>query len=287
MQNEEPPVILRRNNRRNGLIQSAIVICSIILIGILTMKVKLDDAVVEKKVTKEVEVKEVNFTEVETEIAELSAGVSKDILLMAKKSQPEEPLAGLSKQILEFSKEPLPKVEKRKVETVSSPAKEPEKVYKSLDEVKISRNMDLTKTTGLSKKDFCKLLADFKYDYAGFYKRNAKKIWDMSQKYQVNEIFMCGVFALESYYGSDDRHTSIHNYGSIMNREGEMVKYASDEEGIKANYKLFSNCYLTKGGKYYKGVTLDSIGDTYCPPTPECPSWADEVYNCMQVFLKN
>lgn len=175
--------------------------------------------------------------------------------------------------------------ESETIETEVVEEAEPEILYKSIEEVKISRDMDLTQTTGLSKKDFCKLLANFEYDYAGLYERHAGLIWDLSQEYQVNEIFICGVFALESLYGSNEKHIDNHNYGSIMN-QGELVRYASDEEGIEANFKLFANCYLTPEGKYYKGVTLDSIGDTYCPPTPECPSWADKVYCCMQYFLE-
>lgn len=282
-----PPVLLRRNNSYNRLIQSAIIICSMILLGFSAMQVQGDNV-------------KVHVTEKKVETVELSAGVSR-----MKEPQPEKMVAGLSKQLMKFAKEPLPEVEELNVETVTTSIEtedvadvtetedvaeeektEPEILYKSLEEVKISRNMDLTETTGLSREDFCKLLANFKYDYAGFYKQNAGLIWDLSQKYQVNEIFICGVFGLESYYGSDDRHISTHNYGSIMRRTGGMVKYSSDAEGIEANFRLFANSYLSTEGKYYKGVTLDSIGNTYCPPTPDCPSWADKVYSCMQYFLE-
>lgn len=162
---------------------------------------------------------------------------------------------------------------------------EPKIVYKSIDEVEISRDMDLTETTGLSKENFYELLANFKYDYDGFYERNADFIWELSQKYKVNEIFICGVFALESLYGSDEEHIRTHNYGSIMKNE-KLVKYDSDPEGIEANFRLLANSYLTPEGKHYKGVTLDAIGDTYCPPTAKCPSWSSKVYSCMRKFLE-
>lgn len=269
---EKPPVILRRNNSYNRLIQSAIVICSMVLLGFSAMQGQGDN----------VEVHKVNVTEKKVEPVELSAGVSKSMLQTLKAPLPESLSAGVSKYILQLSKEPQPQVEKVELETVTSSAEEePERVYKSLDEVKISRNMDLTKLTGLSKEDFVELLSDFPYDYAGFYERNAEEIWEQSQRYQVNEIFMCGVYGLESYYGSDKRHISYHNYGSIMTRAGKLVRYASDEEGIEANYKLFANCYLSPDGKYYKGVTLDSIGNTYCDS-----SWAGQVYSCMKYFLE-
>lgn len=271
---EEKPPVIRRGTEYGRLIQSLVLVFSIL--GTFTIQGQVNAGV--EKTASVTEYKE---------IVELSAGVSRNLSNMMNELQSEDFVAGVSKQLLEFSQEPLPKVEKLEVETVTSPAEnEPENVYKSLDEVKISRNMDLTKTTGLSKEDFVELLSDFPYDYAGFYERNAEEIWEQSQRYQVNEIFMSGVYGLESYYGSDKRHISCHNYGSIMTRDGKLVRYASDAEGIEANYKLFSNCYLSPDGKYYKGVTLDSIGDTYCPPTPDCPSWADKVYSCMQLFLE-
>lgn len=296
---ETPPVILRRNS--NKVIEISVLICFIVLIGILAMQPIQRSQSATKKVS-----------------GTLTAGVNRhfDEVLKGKTVRNISLTAGISRHFEEVLKEKEEEarekrqatVEKLNVETVTTSSEttetvvlddeieteetadveeaEPEILYKSLDEVKISRDMDLTETTGLSREDFCKLLKNFKYDYAGFYERNAGLIWDLSQKDQVNEIFLCGVFALESYYGSDDRHVNAHNYGSIMTKDGHLVKYATDEEGIEANFKLFANCYLNPEGKYYKGVTLDSIGDTYCPPTPECPSWAEIVYSCMQIFLE-
>lgn len=292
---ETPPVILRRNITK--VIEITVCTCFILLLVILAMQPKLGQKTAVKKINRK---------------ATLTAGVSRQFgeVLTEKTAKNTSNTAGISRHLEEVLKKKQKeakqaKVEKLQVDTVTSVAgttettglanetevadeeeTKPEILYKSLDEVKISRDMNLTETTGLSKEDFCELLANFKYDYAGFYERNAGTIWDLSQKYKVNEVFICGVFALESYYGADDRHVNTHNYGSIMNKDGKMVRYATDEEGIEANFKLFANCYLNPEGKYYKGVILDSIGDTYCPPTPECPSWADKVYCCMQYFLE-
>lgn len=157
--------------------------------------------------------------------------------------------------------------------------------YKSIDEIKISRDMDLTKNLEISRSDFCELLSNLKFDYEGFYERNAGIIWDYAQYYQVNEIFMCGLYGLESAHGSNQKHKEAHNYSSIMTRSGVLASYDTDEEGIEASFKLLANEYLNPEGKYYKGKTLDSIGDTYCPPTSECQNWSDRVYECMQMFL--
>lgn len=319
---EEIPSILRRNIKYNRLIQSAILICFIILLGI---PMQLNEG-----------------ADAKPEVIGLSAGVTNATMQMSKEPLPKELSAGVSNAMLQVLKElhvdilevytvsaaadtlAESKAEaetetetvavaegeaetetvavadseaEAETETVDVEESEPETVYKSLEEVKISRNMDLTETTGLSREDFCELLANFKYDYAGFYERNSGLIWDLSQEYQVNEFFICGVFAEESLYGSNEAHISTHNYGSIMitevvkvedeNGEEKEIKikklkpYSSDEEGIRANFELFANSYLSPDGKYYKGVTLDSIGNTYCDS-----KWAGQVYSCMKYFLE-
>lgn len=246
---ETPPVILRRNITK--VIEITVCTCFILLLVILAMQPKLGQKTAVKKINRK---------------ATLTAGVSRQFgeVLTEKTAKNTSNTAGISRHLEEVLKKKQKeakqaKVEKLQVDTVTSVAKttetadvedaKPEILYKSLDEVKISRDMNLTETTGLSKEDFCELLANFKYDYAGFYERNAGAIWDLSQKYKVNEVFICGVFALESYYGADDRHVNTHNYGSIMNKDGKMVRYATDEEGIEANFKLFANCYLNPEGK--------------------------------------
>ena len=216
-------------------------------------------------------------------IPECESGFSKfqKELLQGKNSNEENFSAGFSKFQTELLEEQL-EIEKNEVFTLTST----ESCYKKIEDVTIYRDMNLTQTTGLSRQDFCKLLANFKYDYDGFYERNAGIIYDLSQKYQVNEIFICGVFALESFYGSDEKHIVTHNYGSIMTQDMKLKQYETDAEGIEANYILFATCYFDPEGKYYKGCTIDDVGDPYCTPTQDCPSWANLVFNCMGKFLE-
>lgn len=147
----------------------------------------------------------------------------------------------------------------------------------------ISKDMELRKTIGISKEDFKKMLDNLPYDYAGFYKKNSNAIWEICQELNVNELFVCGIFALESLWGSNSYHIEMHNYGSIMRNDGTMACYKTDEEGIKANVVLLAENYLDPKGKYYTGGTLADIGPIYCPPNP---NWADEVYRCMQMILE-
>lgn len=280
--NDTTPIIQRRNiNIR--IKYFILILCSMaILIGISA--IQKNQLETKKTVEKEQQTKNKKINLPERNY-KLSAGITQHIVELLKETERETKVEALKTDIVTDAIDTTPEI-----------------IYKSLTEVQISRGMDLTETTGLSREDFCKLLENFKCDYDGFYKRNAGWIWDLGQEYKVNEIFVCGVFALESFYGSNASHVKAHNYGSIMTSKvvsvtdengkekeitiQELKTYLTDEEGIEANFKLFADCYLSPDGKYYKGVTLDSIGDTYCPPTNDCPSWADKVYECMQVFLE-
>ena len=57
--------------------------------------------------------------------------------------------------------------------------------YVKLEEVKISFNMDVSKTTGLSKEDFVTLVQNMKCDKTGILEKNAAWIWECCQKYSV------------------------------------------------------------------------------------------------------
>ena len=126
--------------------------------------------------------------------------------------------------------------------------------YKKIDEIRISRDMDLTITCGVSREDFIKLMTNLRVDTSGFFEKNAGIIYDLCQKYELNEIFFCGLIAGESGWNIASSHRNTHNYISMMSR-GKLIRYSSDAEGLEAAAKLLHNRYLTPGGSYYRGKT--------------------------------
>lgn len=150
-------------------------------------------------------------------------------------------------------------------------------VYTKLEDVKISFNMDVSKTTGLSREDFILLVQNCKYDKTGILEKNAGWIWDCCQKYSVNEIFVLGICGIESGWCSAPQHQRTHNYASLMSG-GKLIPYATDEEGFEAMIKLLGQRYLTPGASFYHGATITGVGQCYCNPT----SWPKKVYTCMQ-----
>ena len=150
----------------------------------------------------------------------------------------------------------------------------------SISQVKISKSMNLTKRTGLSRKDFIKLMSGVRADTSGFFEKNAGKIYDLCEKYSINEIFFCGLISAESGWNIASNHRKTHNYISLM-RNGKLISYGSVNEGLEvAAQKLHYN-YLTPGGKFYHGKTLAGVKTCFCPSS----SWVGLVYGRMQQIL--
>ena len=156
-----------------------------------------------------------------------------------------------------------------------------EKKYITIEEIKISRNMDVTNRCGISKEDFKILLTNLKPDTTGFFEDNSDTIYELCEKYELNEIFFCGLIAAESGWKIASSHRNTNNYVSMMSK-GKLIKYDTPEEGLEAAAKLLHSKYLTEGGLYYYGKTLSCIQTRYCPNSS---TWVNLVYGCMNVIV--
>ena len=182
-------------------------------------------------------------------------------------------------ETVEDSKEQDNKIEEKNSETK---AESESKKYISISQVKISQGMDLTVRTGLSRADFIKLISGVKQDTSGFFKQNAGKIYDLCEKYSINEIFFCGIISAESGWNIAQNHRNTHNYISLISN-GKLISYATVDEGLTvAAQKLHTN-YLTPGGKFYHGKTLAAVKTNFCPASS---TWVSLVYGRMQQIIK-
>ena len=155
-----------------------------------------------------------------------------------------------------------------------------EKTKTSIGDVTISIGMDLTKRTGLTREDFIKLAKKIKYDSWGFFEENAGIIYDLCEEYSINEIFFCGLISAESGWNIASNHRRTYNYISMMSR-GKLIQFNSVEDGLRAGAKLLHNNYLTKGGSFYHGATLNGVQKCFCPSD----SWVSLVYGRMKQVL--
>ena len=158
---------------------------------------------------------------------------------------------------------------------------EKEQEYIEPKDVTISKNMNLTKRTGLSKEDFKKVIKNLKQDKSKFFYENADTIYDLCEKYQINEIFFCGLIVAESGWNIAPNHRNTHNYISLMYK-GKLIKYSSTEEGLEVAAKKLHENYLTPGGKYYGGKTIAGVQKRFCPAST---TWDDLVYGSMKYVV--
>lgn len=159
-------------------------------------------------------------------------------------------------------------------------AKEPETT--PIEEVTISKDMDLTIRTGLSRDDFITLISNVKEDKNNFFEDNAGLIYDVCEENQINEIFFCGLIASESGWHIADNHRRTHNYISLMSG-GSLIKYSSVEDGLRESAKTLHDNYLSKDGKFYYGSTLNGIKTKFCPSSS---TWTNLVYKNMEKIIK-
>ena len=141
--------------------------------------------------------------------------------------------------------------------------------------------MDLTVRTGLSKEDFKKVMKNLSQDTSKFFYNNADTIYDLCAKYQINEIFFCGLISAESGWNIAGNHRKTHNYISLMSK-GKLIHYSSTEQGLEVAAKKLHNNYLTPGGKFYGGKTLAGVKKKFCPSG----TWVDLVYGRMSQVMK-
>ena len=153
-----------------------------------------------------------------------------------------------------------------------------EQKYIQPKDVKISKNMDLSKRTGLSKEDFKKAIKNLKQDRSKFFYNNADTIYDLCEKYQINEMFFCGLIVAESGWNIAPNHRKTHNYISLMYK-GKLLRYSSTKEGLEVAAKKLHENYLTPGGKFYGGKTIAGVQKRFCPASS---TWDDLVYGSMK-----
>lgn len=217
-----------------------------------------------------------------------------DLYNITKSNVPQEEVIVAKEETEEINQEEVDTNEEKRIATTSRTQKartmnennEAEKEetetktieYKSLNQIKISKKMDLTKRCDISKEDFKKLIGNVKQDKSKFFYNNSDVIYDLCQKYELNEIFFCGLIAGESGWNISTQHRKKHNYISMMSN-GRMITYSSCEEGLEAAAKLLHNKYLTKGGAYYSGKTLKDVKKMFCPDVHD---WTDLIYSCME-----
>lgn len=155
-------------------------------------------------------------------------------------------------------------------------------MYNSIDEIAISKDMDLTVRCNVSREDFITLIASVRADTSGFFEENAGLIYDICEQYQINEIFFCGLISAESGWDIAGNHRRTHNYISLMSGSG-LIQFSSVEEGLEKAASTLHYNYLSESGRFYCGKTLAGVRTRFCPVNP---NWTNLVYGRMEQIVK-
>lgn len=93
--------------------------------------------------------------------------------------------------------------------------------------------------------------------------------------YHVNAVFLMGIAAHESAWGTSRRAKEDNNltgYG-VYSNDAKGINKASREEGLLATANTLHERYLSRGGSYYEGTSAADINKHYCTDN----EWAGAV----------
>lgn len=271
---------MNEENQRKTLVSIKVSTLLLILLGVIVLIVAGVVIATKLNSTEKVETKKESANRISNEVEEISkVSVQERETTTDRRKEviTSRSSAGRSEMSVIPQEESV--VEEKVEETV---IEEPIPVTTPIEEVTISKDMDLTCRTGLSRDDFILLISGVEQDTSNFFEENAGLIYDLCEKYQLNEIFFCGLISAESGWNIATPHRNAHNYISLMSHSG-LIKFASVEEGLEKAAQTLHNNYLSQGGKFYYGPTLAAMKTKFCPASS---TWVNLVYQRMEQILK-
>ena len=238
------------NNAKLKIVQILYASLAMILLGIfITIYTIQNSAIIIANTEEKVETEQINIADRTTE-----RETSKEVTSRS---------SGIRKEISEYKEEVI------------------NEQYTKIEDVSISKNMDLTVRTGLSKEDFKTMIKNTRQDTTKFFYNNSDTIYDLCEKYQINEIFFCGLIAGESGWNIASNHRRTHNYISLMSG-GKLIRFSTVEEGLEKAASTLHEKYLTPSGRFYSGKTLAGVKKRFCPASS---TWVNLIYKCMSQIV--
>lgn len=97
----------------------------------------------------------------------------------------------------------------------------------------------------------------------------------------VNAWFLAAIATLESGYGTSEIARDKNNLFGFCAYDdspySSAKKFSTKEKGIEYVSGFLSREYLRDGGAYFKGCSVDAVGESYATDK----SWANKVYSLM------
>ena len=161
--------------------------------------------------------------------------------------------------------------------------------------INVDIDMELNKSSGLTKDDFKKVLSDIPQDKNKILENNYEVFYDMDQKYNINGIFLASIAIHESNWGvstiANDKK-NLFGYGAYDRSPYDSSYSFSDySDGIETVAKALAKYYLntsgtkinddeTAVGSYYNEPTLKGVNTRYASDK----EWYLKVFKYMELL---
>ena len=112
---------------------------------------------------------------------------------------------------------------------------------------------------------------------------DAKAYVKAEEKYYVNAVFLMGIAAHESAWGTSRRAREDNNltgYG-VTSDSAKGINKATKEEGLLTTAKPLHEKYLTAGGSYYAGTSAEDVNKHYCVGGEWAAAVVNDAYQLM------
>lgn len=145
---------------------------------------------------------------------------------------------------------------------------------------------NITIPSNITKEEMYNVLMNYKGASTMAHLSNA--FVDAEKKYGVNAFTMAGIVGLESGFATSRRALEDNNLTGyeVYSDDSEGRLFSSQYESIMKTAKHLSLHYLTKGGEYYNGVSVDAVQVSYCPDEGKDKNWEGKVDQLASGFLQ-
>ncbi|MGL4912372.1 MAG: glucosaminidase domain-containing protein [Romboutsia sp.] len=111
---------------------------------------------------------------------------------------------------------------------------------------------------------------------------------EAENQYGVNAFTMAAIVALESGFATSRRAVEDNNLTGyeVYSDDSEGRLFSSQYESVLHTARHLSKNYLSPGGVYYKGLSVDAVQVSYCPDEGKGKNWDGKVDKLATGFLK-
>ena len=159
----------------------------------------------------------------------------------------------------------------------------------------VNIDMELNKSSGLSKDDFKKMLTGLSQDRLHIFQDNYEVFYNIDKKYNINGVFLASIAIHESGWGTSkiaNDKKNLFGYGAYDSSPYESSFTFDDySNGVETVAKALVKYYLnpagtkiydneTAAGSYYVTPTVKGVNTRYASD----PEWHQKVYSYMEML---